>query len=364
MGRLIYLLNAMRLIQFIGGAGALACHIANIVILQENADNVGSWWDAKYLPYIFWFAADGFSVLCSFMLLIGACCGTKSVQADKSLSVINAAILAAAAIYATLKSQEPWTNGRLILEVRPIGWNTYCAIFNSQTDLIYRGLFLRCWLINGVWLGTLFTCLTWLIGGILVWSKQRYDFFGDDYRDNDYSTEAPPLPPVSAPAAATTNISHDHNNNPPHMTAAATPTSYKSYNTTTTQVPGRNNNNYNPTPYSPRQNYDGPRYTTSSDSGGKYAADEDNYYDATPNQTAPTTSNAAYATTAAGYGGGYNNTQYSNSGYSNTQYNNARTAGGGGGYAPYNSSTAQYSARPQQPARYSGNVNYGRSPYN
>ncbi|RUS19530.1 hypothetical protein BC937DRAFT_87329 [Endogone sp. FLAS-F59071] len=371
MGRLIYLLNTIRVVQLIGGAGALGCHIANVLLLQTYASQtpgVGSWWDARYPPYIIYFAADGFSVLCSILLLIGACARTKSVQADKSLSVINAIVLAFAAIYATLESQEPWTNGvGVILENKPKGWNQYCYLFKSG----YPNVFLRCWLINGLWLGTLFTCLTWLLGGILVLSRQRSDFFGD-YHDNDYDSNVPPLPPAST--TATTTKTYDNNVSPPISPTTTTP--YKAYNSTPTPPVGRNNYS---TPYAATPNAgprksgsygDDRRYNTTpgTENGSKYPAednDRDNYYAPVPARTAAASNTAYNTTTTAGYGGGYNSNQgYNNTGYSQPTYSNSRNVGGGGGYNTYNNSSsgAGYSATPRG---YNANNNYGgRTGYN
>lgn len=306
------------------------------------------------------------------MLLIGACARTKSIQADKSLSVINAVVLAAAAIYATLKSQEPWTNGAgVTLLNKPMGWNQYCYLFKPG----YPNVFLRCWLINGLWLGTLFTCLTWLLGGILVWSRQRSDFFGD-YHDNDYNSDVPPLPPAST-TATTTKTGYDQNGSPP---TSPTTTPYKAYNTAPTPpVPnppaGRNNYStpYSATPYAGSRKSssygDDRRYNTpGTDNGSKYPAedsDRDNYYASVPARTAAAPNTAYNTNTAAGYGGGYNSNQgYNNTGYSQPTYNNSRNVGGGGGYNAYNNSSsgAGYSATPQG---YNANNNYGgRTAYN
>ncbi|KAL0087865.1 hypothetical protein J3Q64DRAFT_1833214 [Phycomyces blakesleeanus] len=186
----------LRFLILIISAGALGCHVAQIVLLENYSSqnkNVGSWWPSM-VPYILYFVGPGFSVICALTLVIS----TWTIQAirhDRILSGFNIALLIAVIIYSTMKSGTiPWTNGQVTEpSSTPYGFASYCDTYSKDQTTFYR-----CWLVNGTWLGSIISAALWIILFIYTVAQKKSDIYCENYDPYDFKSDVP-MAKASAP---------------------------------------------------------------------------------------------------------------------------------------------------------------------
>ncbi|KAI9023787.1 hypothetical protein CLU79DRAFT_117568 [Phycomyces nitens] len=179
----------LRFIILFISAGALGCHVAQIVLLENYSSrtkDVGSWWPSV-VPYILYFVGPGVSVICSLTLVIS----TWTIQAirhDRILSGFNFALLVAVIVYSTLKSGTvPWTNGQVAGPSSvPYGFASYCDIYSKDQTTFYR-----CWLVNGTWLGSIISAALWIILFIYTVAQKKSDIYYENYDSYDFKSDVP-----------------------------------------------------------------------------------------------------------------------------------------------------------------------------
>ncbi|GAB5586800.1 hypothetical protein Unana1_01700 [Umbelopsis nana] len=292
----------------------------------------------------------GLSFICSLGLLISTIARVKSLRGDKYLGIVNTIVLAAILIYNTIKSgadPEPWLNNTLeyTTKTNP-GWMPYCSAFNSSVNM-GSNLFLRCWLINGLWIATILSCVAWVGLGIFAWTQHTSDVFdkgdgyhyksdvplvpvqspGDSYNHpQGYSHDDPYERSLTASPAAKAAVTYAYNGKPTYegYTQPSTPT-YQDYNSQKRATPGQAyGNNYdrndgyydNYVPYRHQDNISPGVQTQSS----KYQEDDtDDYYS---NPVPDPVSSGRYPSpqTPNRYGGNSPGYQNAYSGYNTSAY--------------------------------------------
>ncbi|KAH8548803.1 hypothetical protein BGW37DRAFT_165462 [Umbelopsis sp. PMI_123] len=343
MGWQFLTLVGLRSLVFLVTSAALGCHIANIVLLTTYSKTISlpAW--STNLPYIFYLIALGLSFICSLALLATFAFGLKSLRADKYISMINTIITAAFLIYNTIisgKNPEPWVNGTLTYKKAPNpGFMTYCSAFQSSDVPMGSNLFLRCWLINGLWLGMIISCVAWVGLGIFAWTQHKSEVFEDD-DDYHYKSDVP-LVPVQSPSASYNNAQAYTRDDPydrgtsPAAKAVATygyngNTPYDNYNQSSASKLSEYNTPKTPPAYGNRydgndgyyENYVPYRRQDDVSPGGqssKFQDDEaDDYYGTSTPE--PTPQRYQSPQTRNNYNGGSPAYQNAYSGYQNPSY--------------------------------------------
>ncbi|SAL95669.1 hypothetical protein [Absidia glauca] len=202
MGIRVFWLTLLRILLVIISAGTLACHIGN-----------KEWWPKNY-AYILYFVGPGVSILSSLGLVL-LTITVHSVHGDRVLGPLNLALMIATVVIGTLKSGPvPWqppSNAPSLPDT--IGFQSSCSTF--RTDL---PLYQRCWLSNGMWLGSIVTGALWLLLVLYVFIQRSSDIYHDDdaYEVYDFkngsndgamgmavtspsSIKSPPPPPHAQP---------------------------------------------------------------------------------------------------------------------------------------------------------------------
>ncbi|ORX53474.1 hypothetical protein DM01DRAFT_1336011 [Hesseltinella vesiculosa] len=221
MGARVFWLGTFRVLLLILSSATLACHIAQIILLGDT-----SWVADKNIPYFLYFIGPGISVISSLALVALVCFNVPTIRGDRVLALLNAALMIAVVIASTLLTQYvPWTPGQTYT-LSSKGFQPHCPTANPLAKN-------RCWLSNGMWLGSIVVAAFWLIHLLFVFVQQRSDIFDDDdYEMYDYedhrdiamavtsespvpSNKMPPMPPahhaMSPAAAATMNNGSPYN---------------------------------------------------------------------------------------------------------------------------------------------------------
>ncbi|CAO3675314.1 unnamed protein product [Rhizopus stolonifer] len=164
----------------------LACHIAQIVLLLQ-IENTGNWWP-DYIPYTLYYVGPLVSIISiNALFIIGY--RTQSLIGDRVLSLLNTALYVAIVVYNTKKSGTiPWLGDATTGFTSNIqGWVPYCSTYS------YINTSLRCWLVNGTWLGCILIGLFWLLLFIYVFTTRNSDIFRqtDDYDTHDFKKDVP-----------------------------------------------------------------------------------------------------------------------------------------------------------------------------
>ncbi|KAG2181810.1 hypothetical protein INT44_008626 [Umbelopsis vinacea] len=352
MGWQFLTLIGLRSLVFLVTSGALGCHIANIILFTTYAKSIAlpAW--SAHLQYIFYLIALGLSFICSLALLITFAFSLNSLRADKYISIVNTIVIAGFLIYNTIKMSsdfEPWVNNTLAFKKTPNpGFMTYCSAFQSSDVPMGSNLFLRCWLINGLWLGMIVSCVAWVALGIFAWTQHKSEVFDNDDDDYHYKSDVP-LVPVQSPTisynnaqaysrddpydrglttspAAKAAATYGYNNNKSYdnYNQSAAP-KYADYNTSKPSTPAQGyshrydgNDGYveNYVPYR-RQDDVSPGAQTQA---SKFQDDDaDDYYGTSTPELSPKRYQSPHTATAYGggspgyqntYGGGYQNSSY------------------------------------------------------
>ncbi|KAJ2961609.1 hypothetical protein NQZ79_g3126 [Umbelopsis isabellina] len=280
MGWQFVLLVVLRCLVFLVTCLALACHIANIVLLVNYTKviSIAPW--STNIPYILYLVALGVSFFSSLALLYLTAARKKTIMGDKVLGIVNTIIVAAILIYNTIKSgPEPWLDNTLTFaSATHPGWIPYCSAFNGGVKM-GSNLFMRCWLINGLWLGMIICCVFWVALGIFAWTQHTYDVY-DDNDDYHYKSDVPLVPVPSSQQS----YSHAYSNEDPYdrslttSPAAKAAATYGGYNDSTSYE--GYNNSAKPT-YSDYNNSAKPTYSeyNTPTSGRAYGA-----YDTRPSE--------------------------------------------------------------------------------
>ncbi|ORY98708.1 hypothetical protein BCR43DRAFT_488020 [Syncephalastrum racemosum] len=221
----VLLLILLRLFILVISAGALGCHIAQIILLQQYANGtqgVSNWWP-RYVPFILYYVGSGFSLLSSLGLTLQSMTNYQTVASDRFFSIVNAALLVAVVVYNSLRSGViPWTNGTDsdAPSMFNQGWATYCSVYSNNTSMN------RCWLINGAWLGSIVLAFLWIVLAFYVFIQTRQDIYENDYDSYDFKADVPMA--MGSPVAPLRG--HDGSGVQVSPAAYAAGTEYSNYN--------------------------------------------------------------------------------------------------------------------------------------
>ncbi|KAI8328717.1 hypothetical protein BC941DRAFT_444376 [Chlamydoabsidia padenii] len=184
MGVRVFWLILLRFLLVLISAGTLGCHVAQVIILGNR-----EWWPKNY-AYILYFVGTGVSILSSLGLVI-LTLTVHSVHGDRYLGLVNFGLMIATVVIGTLKSGPvPWLPST---DSRPdtVGFQTACNQYRS--DL---GLYQRCWLSNGMWLGAIILGALWLILVLYVFIQKSSDIYNDDDEYEVYDFKNVPVSPM------------------------------------------------------------------------------------------------------------------------------------------------------------------------
>ncbi|KAI9493123.1 hypothetical protein BDB00DRAFT_824496 [Zychaea mexicana] len=251
----VFWLAFFRFILLILSLAALACHIANIVLLTKQDDS-GPWFP-EHIPYVLYFVGPGVSVICSIALNMVSMSNVKSIRGDRTMGILNLALMIAVIVYNTLEGGVfPWIGGHD--EDGPTtanrGFAAYCMNWAESTTQY------RCWLTDGVWLGCILIAAFWLFLIIFVYAQKSSDIYDDDYDVYDFKEDVPMA-----------------------VTSSKNEPAYHASSPTSNQAPAPSGGNY----YSNQGNYQ----------------EYESYYDYPPQS--PYAGYKQPASAAGGYAGGY-----------------------------------------------------------
>ncbi|KAI8142217.1 hypothetical protein BJV82DRAFT_615994 [Fennellomyces sp. T-0311] len=195
----VAILIIIRLLLFIFSAGTLACHIAQISLLERSHDEFGfsnEWWPG-YAVYTLYYVGAGFSFLCALALFVLSFMPSiRSTRGDRILSIICVALLIAVIVYNSLEGGlVPWLGGTGttpdpqagIAEQK--GFATYCSNYGTDSAES-RNIFYRCWLQNGAWLGMIILAALWIVLALYTFLQSRSRIYRDKDEHN-YIEDAP-----------------------------------------------------------------------------------------------------------------------------------------------------------------------------
>ncbi|CEG62934.1 hypothetical protein RMATCC62417_00162 [Rhizopus microsporus] len=195
------ILVLLKLIILLISVATLTCHIGQIVLLLQMEDT-GNWWP-DYVPFTLYYVGPIVSTL-SVNTLIFLLCLRYTLVISRVVGVINVGLLTAVVAYNTTHSGTiPWL-GAAASDFRSDakGWVPYCGSYS------YLNTSLRCYLINGAWLGCVILLVLWTLLTIYVCILRDSTFYHkDDYDNYDFKDDVPmvykPSDYPGAPAAAT-----------------------------------------------------------------------------------------------------------------------------------------------------------------
>ncbi|KAG2207003.1 hypothetical protein INT47_008472, partial [Mucor saturninus] len=173
----IVILYLLRCITLVLSLGTLGCHVDS---------GAGPWWP-DFIPYILYYVGPIVSILSIFILLILGCIQSKSLLSDRVMSIINLLLFIAIAVYNSLQSGTiPWT-GNLTKQFtsNTKGYASYCSNYEDNRTSI------RCWLVNGAWMGTIVVGFFWLLLALYTLIQRNSDVYNEDYDAYDYKEDVP-----------------------------------------------------------------------------------------------------------------------------------------------------------------------------
>ncbi|KAI8145019.1 hypothetical protein BJV82DRAFT_604575 [Fennellomyces sp. T-0311] len=184
----VFWLAFFRFVLLVLSLATIACHIAQIVLLMRQSDDTGPWFP-EHIPYVLYFVGPGVSVICSVALNIVSWSSVKSIRGDRTMGILNLALMIACIVYNTLESGVfPWI-GNLSVSSRPTNVNKgFAAYCNTWSDSNTQ---LRCWLTDGAWLGQILVAAFWLFLVIFVYAQKSSDIYDDDYDVYDFKEDVP-----------------------------------------------------------------------------------------------------------------------------------------------------------------------------
>ncbi|KAI8089053.1 uncharacterized protein BX664DRAFT_332057 [Halteromyces radiatus] len=172
MGSRAFFLTLLRFLLVIVSVGTLVCHAVQIVKLNDN-----SWFSKKNYSYILYFVGPGVSTLSSLALVFSIICGIRSIRGDRFLGILNLALMIATVVVCTLKSGPvPWQANDEGSEGGPNGFQSSCNGYQDSNSTLY----IRCWLSNGAWIGSIVIAVFWLILLLYVFVQRSGDIYDDD----------------------------------------------------------------------------------------------------------------------------------------------------------------------------------------
>lgn len=101
--------------------------------------------NACHTQYILYFVGPGVSMICAIALNIVSISSIKSVRGDRSMCVINVALMAACVVYNTLKQGViPWSGGKASGGPKSanLGFASYCNLYNDKTTQLRCCMFI------------------------------------------------------------------------------------------------------------------------------------------------------------------------------------------------------------------------------
>ncbi|KAI8064587.1 hypothetical protein BC940DRAFT_305460 [Gongronella butleri] len=154
---------------------------AQIVMLSDN-----SWTHDgnNGIPYYLYFAGPGVSTISSIALVALIVFGVHTIRGDRVFALLNAALMIAVVVTNTLLTNYvPWTPDHGY-PLSGKGFQAHCP----SSDTVMKN---RCWLSNGMWIGSIVVAAFWLVHLIYVFTQQRSDIFDDDddYELYDYRNQ-------------------------------------------------------------------------------------------------------------------------------------------------------------------------------
>ncbi|KAG2228283.1 hypothetical protein INT45_011075, partial [Circinella minor] len=211
----IIFLNFIRVLLCIFSAGTLGCHIAQIVLLQNN-----DWWPS-YKVYILYFVGAGFSFICSVALVFVIFMpNIRSIRGDRIISILCVALLIAVIIYGSLDTTTvPWVPIDQAMDSQQSqlpsqkGFVTYCSDYSVPADSNLQKIIInRCWLQNGTWLGLIITAALWIVLALYTYLQKKSSMYKD--KDvHDYIEDAPmAMNHGNTPSPAAYVVADLHNN--------------------------------------------------------------------------------------------------------------------------------------------------------
>ncbi|ORZ16232.1 hypothetical protein BCR42DRAFT_32224 [Absidia repens] len=181
MGLRVFWLVLLRTLLVLTSIGTIGCHIAQVILLGNQR-----WWPSNY-AYILYFVGPGVSTLSSLALLFTMIFKIKSIRGDRILGCLNLALMIATVVIGAIKSGPvPWlpdnstssNNNSQLTASGPTsgGFQSNCGVYEKED----REIFNRCWLSNGMWIGSIVVAFFWLLLVLYVFIQRGSDIYDDD----------------------------------------------------------------------------------------------------------------------------------------------------------------------------------------